>query len=85
MSQRGPGRFPNQGLTEHGYTIQFVKEWRQLEQDAGRPSGFDDFLRAHGLCAECRTTGEQILGWDGEQYLIETCEACGGTGTAKAS
>lgn len=85
MSRRGFGRFPIMGLKDHGYSIQVVKEWRQREYDAGRPSGFDDFFRAHGLCPECRSTGDKIIGWDGERYLIETCEICGGTGESKTS
>jgi len=48
-----------EGLARHGFTLQGIKEWRKKEYDAGRPSGIDDFFRAHGLCVKCR--GERTL------------------------
>ena len=50
------------GLRRYGHSLQTVKEWRQREHKAGRPSGFDDFLRAYDLCTECGATGEKIVG-----------------------
>lgn len=65
-----------------------IKEWRTREAIAGRPSGFDDYCCANGLCSACQTTGIvckstgafEIAGWDGETQLFEECEVCGGTG-----
>ena len=105
-----------EGLYTHGYTFEGVKEWRAREHEAGRPSGLDDFLRAHHLCVECRGNGKFAIGvrwrdrdgierteegriavlvqqhelenaakwlsetrkWD---YLYQSCETCGATGT----
>ena len=59
-----------------------VKQWRQEEQDAGRPSGLHDFFRTHGLCFECKTTGLDLspIGGDAETPLYRQCDHCGGTG-----
>jgi DnaJ-class molecular chaperone len=59
-----------------------IKQWRQEEQDAGRPSGLHDFFRIHGLCFECKTTGLDLspIGWDGGTSLHQQCDVCGGTG-----
>jgi hypothetical protein len=103
-------------LSRHGYTLQGIKEWRAREHEAGRPSGLDDFCRAHHLCIDCRGNGKSAIGvrwrdkdgierteegpigvivmqhelenpakwlsetqkWD---YLYQSCETCGGTGT----
>jgi len=51
-----------EGLARHGLTIQEAKEWRQKECEEGRPSGFEDFLRAYRLCLECRGEGTQVVG-----------------------
>jgi hypothetical protein len=72
-----------------GYAWAEIKEWRTKEFEAGRPSGLDDFCRAHGLCPECCATGlarnangmgNRAIGWDGEVQLLEVCEVCAGTG-----
>src|SRR6266566_8366653 len=44
-------------LLKHGYGIEQVKQWRTEQEKAGKPSTFDDFLRAHGLCVHCRSAG----------------------------
>ena len=80
MRFRGPGHHVVTSLKEHGFSLEAVKEWRSREHEAGRPSELKDFFRSNGLCAECESTGEKILGWDGEQYLLETCQTCAGTG-----
>ena len=49
-------------LYKHGHSIQTVKQWRTREHEAGRPSGFNDFLRAHGLCVECGGHGYLVIG-----------------------
>jgi hypothetical protein len=51
-----------EGLARHGLTIQAAKEWRQKEREEGRPSGFEDFLRAYRLCIECRGEGALVIG-----------------------
>ena len=73
-------------LAEQGYSIQAVKEWREREHDAGRPSGLGDFYRAHCLCFACRASGISVspVGWDGDVPLFAICDLCGGTGKPKA-
>src|SRR5690348_1855987 len=51
-----------EGMAKHGFTFQAIKEWRQKEYDEGRHSGFEDFLREHGICVECRGEGTLVLG-----------------------
>lgn len=65
-----------------GYTIAAIKEWREQEHNAGRPSGLEDFYRAHGICFTCRASGITVspVGWDGDTPLHEQCPICGGTG-----
>jgi hypothetical protein len=58
MARRDTGS----ALAKHGYTFDFVKGWTQREYDAGRPSGIDDFFRAHGHCAECGGYGQLLVG-----------------------
>ena len=64
-----------------------IKIWRERENSAGRPSGLEDFFRAHDLCFACRTTGTNLsqVGWDGEIPLFAQCEVCSGTGKVNAS
>ena len=51
-----------EGLRKHGYKLEDVREWRRAEYEAGRPSGYDDFFRAHGLCVECGGEGRLVIG-----------------------
>ena len=71
-----------------------VKEWRAMEVAAGRPSAFEDYCRAHGLCSACRavgltwnpeTQGFKVVGMDGDAQLFEQCPVCGGTGKLPTS
>ena len=64
-----------------------IKRWRAEEHKAGRPSGLEDFFRAHGLCFACKTTGTKLppVAQDGETPLYEQCPVCGGTGTLPVS
>jgi hypothetical protein len=80
MGRRGLDYDNIKSLKGHGHSLETIKDWRAREYEAGRPSGLKDFYDSHGLCFECRCTGEKIAGWDGKQYLLETCKACGGTG-----
>jgi hypothetical protein len=68
-----------------------VKEWRAREYQAGRPSGLNDYYRAHAhaVCPHCRGIGlamnengmgYKAVGWDGERHLFEECAFCGGSG-----
>ena len=66
-----------------------ARDWRAREADAGRPSAWNDFCRAHGLCPACAATGVRVsdngvgfktAGWSGNLPLYEECVACGGTG-----
>lgn len=61
MSDRiyDPNPFPS---SKHGLSFAQVKEWRQKEHDAGRPSSIEDFYRAHGLCVDCHSAGRFIVG-----------------------
>jgi len=47
---------------KHGYDISYIKQWRTLEHEAGRPSGLEDFFKAHGLCLGCRGAGRTVTG-----------------------
>lgn len=66
-----------------------AREWRAKESEAGRPSHFADFCRAHGLCPACSATGVTLnengvgfktVGWGGNLPVYEKCNACSGTG-----
>ena len=68
---------------------QEAREWRAKETEAGRPSSWHDFCRAHGLCTACAASGVSLnangvgfktLGWNGNLPLYEECTACAGTG-----
>lgn len=65
------------------FSVQEVKDWREQEQNAGRPSGLEDFYRLHGLCWPCRSRGytPAPVDMDGNLPLFEECEACGSTGS----
>jgi hypothetical protein len=71
-------RFTNspEGLFRRGFTLPAVKEWRTREHEAGRPSGLDDFLRAHNICVDCRGNGEFAIGvrWRSEDGIERTEE-----------
>ncbi len=65
------------------------REWRAKEAEAGRPSTFEDYCRAHGMCAACEASGIsrnedgvgfKAVGWDGNLQLYEKCSHCDGTG-----
>jgi hypothetical protein len=73
-------------LEQLGFSIQDIKVWRELEFQAGRASGLDDFFTAHGLCAACRCIGARIVGWDEQSDvpLWEICPVCAGTGKPKS-
>jgi hypothetical protein len=63
-----------------GASIAEIKSWRTSEAEAGRPSGLDDYCRAHGinLCPACRGEGVtpnpdrkgfKLVGWEnGTRY-----------------
>ena len=72
------------GLCGARFRIQEVKDWRQQEETAGRPSGLDDFYRLQGFCWPCRSRGYNpaAVDMDGIFPLYEECKACGGTGAA---
>ena len=59
-----------------------IKQWREQEHNAGRPSGLEDWFRAHELCFACKSSGTDPspTGWDGDFPLFSDCETCGGTG-----
>jgi hypothetical protein len=70
-------------------SLQEIKEWRTRETVAGRPSSYQDFCRAHGLCVIClgegithndKGVGFKVVGMDGTTQLFEQCPVCGGTG-----
>jgi hypothetical protein len=64
-------------LEDHGYSLMAVKEWRTHERDAGRPYTLEDFLKAHGLCAECGAHGVRFVQNANE---FQPCSVCGGSG-----
>jgi hypothetical protein len=63
-------------LLNHGYSIQHVKRWRTEQENAGKPSSFDDFLLAHQLCVHCRAIGKFISGilWQDSSGIEHTIE-----------
>jgi hypothetical protein len=69
-------------LEEHGFSLLAIREWRERESGAGRPSSLDDFYRLHGICAACKCYGLQMTGWDAESEspLWTICSVCGGSG-----
>jgi hypothetical protein len=71
------------GLCGTLFSVQEIKDWREQEQNAARPSGLDDFYRSHGFCWSCRSRGyaPAPVDSDGNLPLFEECEACGGTGS----
>jgi hypothetical protein len=71
------------GLCGTLFSVQEVKDWREQELNAGRPSGLEDFYLLHGLCWPCRSRGytHTPVDPDGKQQLFEECEACGGKGS----
>jgi hypothetical protein len=89
---RGTGKTFNEighqtSLEEHGFSLVGIKEWRERQLAAGRPSSLDDFYRLHGICAECRCCGLQMTGWSGELQvpLWTICPECGGSGRVPPS
>lgn len=66
-----------------------AREWRAKEAGAGRPSSYQDFCRAHGLCPACAASGIALnkngagfrtIGSNGSLPLYEECAVCVGTG-----
>jgi hypothetical protein len=74
-------------LEEHGFSLIAIKEWREREAAAGRPSSLNEFYRIHGICSTCRCYGLQMTGWDAESEvpLWTVCSASGGTGRVPVS
>ena len=70
------------GLAGTLFKGQEIKLWRTKELEAGRPSGLDDFYRAHHLCWACKSTGINpcAVDRDGDFLLFEECNICNGTG-----
>ena len=68
---------------------QEARDWRAKENDAGRPSTWNEFCQAQGLCLSCAASGISLngkgvgfktVGWSGNLPLYEECPACGGSG-----
>src|SRR5215471_16746507 len=86
-------------LEEHGFSLKMIKEWRERETAAGRPSGLADFYAAYGLCFDCESHGARMIGWGAgpaetevsnsfgteELPLYGVCSTCGGSGHAPRS
>jgi hypothetical protein len=72
------------GLCGTRFSVQEITDWREQEQNAGRPSGLEDFYCSHGLCWPCRSRGYNpaAVDTDGNLPLFEECEACGGAGAS---
>lgn len=69
-------------------SLEEVKAWRTREAEAGRPSSYEDYCRAYGVCVTClgegvtrndNGIGFKVIGMDGSAQLFENCPACGGT------
>jgi hypothetical protein len=77
---------------DHRFSIVEMREWREAEEVAGRPSAIDDFYAARGLCNDCGSNGARMIGWSkpaneidtkaaeefgiAELPLYETCPTC---------
>jgi hypothetical protein len=70
-------------------SLEEIKAWRTREATAGRPSSYEDFCRAHGLCVTClgegvspndNGIGFRVVGMDGDTRLFDQCPVCVGTG-----
>ena len=73
-----------------------IREWREMEGNAGRPSGLIDYLLAHDICTRCKGDGVEIVEWieprDDEEResaklqnlnrlaLYGVCSLCAGSG-----
>lgn len=80
------------------FEIQQIKHWREVESEAGRPSGLADLYAAHDVCSDCRGEGICMIGWSKpigtdeleaaealqieELPLYAVCARCGGNGTS---
>ena len=71
-------------------SLEEIKAWRTKEAVAGRPSGYEDFCGAYGLCvtrlgqgvtSNDNGVGLKVVGMDGDTQLFEQCPVCGGTGS----
>jgi hypothetical protein len=51
-----------EALKKLGFTPQSVKEWRERKHEGDRPSGLDDFFRAHQICGGCGGHGTLVTG-----------------------
>ena len=76
-----------------GMSLEEIKAWRTREAEAGRPSSYADFCRAHGFCVTClgegithndNGIGYKVVGMDGDTQLFERCPVCDGTGVLPA-
>jgi DnaJ-class molecular chaperone len=72
-----------------GMSLEEIKAWRTREAGAGRPSSYEDFCRAHGVCATClgegvthndNGIGYKVVAMEGDTQLFERCPVCDGTG-----
>jgi hypothetical protein len=50
------------------FRIEEMKDWREQEKTAGRPSGLEDFYLQHGLCWPCRSRLQSGCGGDGRKF-----------------
>lgn len=48
-----------------------IKDWREREHQAGRPSALSDFV-AQLLCLSCSCTGQRVV----KPKLWEVCQDC---------
>jgi len=86
-------------VIEREFSVQEVKEWREIEYHAGRPSTLQDFYRAHRLCPDCGGIGVIHEGWSppkgdaeiaraaelsvSELPFYEPCPRCAGDGLTR--
>lgn len=56
--------FVKPDMLSPAYTIQAIKDWRENEYKAGRPSELADFYHAHSIdiCVDCGGQGTRVIG-----------------------
>lgn len=69
------GKYGLLAIKTHDISVHQIRQWREGELAAGRPSSLEDFYREHGLCPNCRGEGVKMIGWSKPTDLDEALAA----------